>query len=181
MQDKTSLTLARPIMLALAACFSTQAAAAPGLASPDHHIQVQVRLTPDHALAYSVSRDGKPVIMTSSLGLQLEGADFEHQLTLAGTTPIKAIQDSYILATGKKSRITYAANEQTYTVRNAQRQNMQVTFRHQRLARARQGRQAVPGAREHASAAVRGGSAERSRPAGKCGERAGADCGRDGR
>jgi hypothetical protein len=129
MQDKAGLTLGRPIMLALAACFSAQAAAAPGLASPDHHIQVEVRLTPGHALAYSVSRDGKPVILASSLGLQLEGAEFEHQLTLAGTTPVKVIHDSYILATGKKSHISYAANEQTYTVRNAQRQDMQVTFR----------------------------------------------------
>jgi alpha-glucosidase len=117
------------MLLALAAGFSAPAVAAPALTSPDKHIKVEVHVTPSHTLAYTVSRDGQPVILASSLGLELHGADFTHQLSLASASPVKRVRDSYVLATGKKSHITYTANEKTYTVRNAARQDMQVTFR----------------------------------------------------
>jgi hypothetical protein len=123
------MTQAKLPLLALAASLATPAFAAATLTSPDHHIKVDVRLTPQHSLVYAVSRDGKPVILPSSLGLQLEGADFTQQVTIASTSPVKPIRDSYDLAVGKKSHITYAANEQAYTIRNADRKTMVVTFR----------------------------------------------------
>lgn len=105
-----------------------QAHAAP-LTSPDRHIAVDVTVSPSGALTYSVNRDGKPVILPSSLGIAVQGADLTGGLTLAASSQVKPIEDHYELATAKKRHISYQANEQTHTVRNAQGQAMDVTFR----------------------------------------------------
>lgn len=114
--------------LAAAALLCAQAQAAT-LSSPDRHIKVDVSVSSSGALSYAVSRDGKPVILPSSLGLQLKGADFSSKLTIAAASPVKPVRDSYELANAKKRHITYRANEQTYTVRNAQGQAMDVVWR----------------------------------------------------
>jgi hypothetical protein len=99
------------------------------LTSPDRHISVELRITPAQTLEYSIRRDGRPVILPSRLGLQLEGAGLDTQLKLAATSPVKSIQEDYELAAGKKRRISYRANEQVYTVRNAKGQAMDLAFR----------------------------------------------------
>jgi alpha-glucosidase len=99
------------------------------LTSPDRRISVEVRVTPEKTLCYSVLRDGTSVILESSLGLQLEGADLAHNLTLAATSRNRRVRDRYQMAVGKKRCITYAANERGYTVRNADGQVMEVIFR----------------------------------------------------
>jgi len=104
------------------------ATAAP-LTSPDRHLSVDIRITPARTLEYSIQRDGRPVILPSRLGLQLEGADLANGLTLGATSPVKQVADDYELATAKKRRIGYRANEQTVTVRNAKGQAMDVAFR----------------------------------------------------
>ncbi|MFN3788752.1 glycoside hydrolase family 97 catalytic domain-containing protein [Massilia sp.] len=114
--------------LALVAMFTTQAHAA-ALTSPDGHIAVTVTAAPGGTLSYAIARDGKPVILASPLGLQLEGADLATRLRIVSTSAIKPVRDSYELATGKKRRISYAANEQVYTVRNAQGQAMDLALR----------------------------------------------------
>ncbi|MGI4843376.1 MAG: glycoside hydrolase family 97 catalytic domain-containing protein [Janthinobacterium lividum] len=114
--------------LALAAILSTQAHAAT-LSSPDGRVAVTVAAAPSGALTYAVARAGKPVILPSPLGLRLQGADLASGLTIAAVSKVKPVRDSYELATGKKRRITYAANEQVYTVRNAQGQAMELAFR----------------------------------------------------
>jgi alpha-glucosidase len=116
---------ALPLLVVLVSC---TACAAP-LTSPDRHIAVDVRITPAHTLEYSVRRDGRPVILPSSLGLQLEGADLATHLTLAVTSPVHAVSEDYELAVGKKRSIAYRANEQVYTVRNAQDQALDVAVR----------------------------------------------------
>ena len=114
-----------PAALALA----VHSAFAAPLQSPDRHIGVELRITPKQTLEYSIQRDGQPVLLPSRLGLQLEGADLANTLTLAGTSAVKPIAEDYELATGKKRRISYRANEQVYTVRNAKGQAMDVAFR----------------------------------------------------
>ncbi|MFA9219463.1 MAG: glycoside hydrolase family 97 catalytic domain-containing protein [Sphingomonadaceae bacterium] len=99
------------------------------LYSPDHHISVTLRTTAAGALSYAVARDGKPVLLNSELGLQLEGADLASGLTLVATSRPQAITDRYQLAVGKKRDITYRATEQTFTLQNGQRQKMDVVFR----------------------------------------------------
>jgi hypothetical protein len=99
------------------------------LFSPDHHIGVEVHLTPARTLEYSVRRDGQAVILPSSLGLTLQGADLASSLTLAKTAPVHAVAEHYQLAVGKKRDIDYRANEQVVTVRNPRGQAMDVVFR----------------------------------------------------
>jgi hypothetical protein len=117
-----------PAILALAVHTAYAAPVVP-LTSPDRHISVEVRITPSQTLEYAIQRDGKTVILPSRLGLKLEGADLDSQLKLAATSAIKPVADDYELATGKKRRISYRANEQVYTVRNAKGQAMDVAFR----------------------------------------------------
>jgi hypothetical protein len=122
-------TLLAPAMVfALPAAFAA-APAAQVLHSPDHHISVTLQATPAGALSYAVSRDGQPVLLNSTLGLQLEGADLATALTLASATKPKPITEHYQMAVGKKRDITYRANEQTFSVRNPQQQKMDIVFR----------------------------------------------------
>ena len=116
------------ILLAVLSLCAAQAHAAP-LTSPDRHISVDVSVSNNGDLTYTVSRDGKPVILPSELGLRLQGADLSSKLRLSASSPVKPVRDSYELATAKKRRITYSANEQTHTVRNAAGQAMDLSFR----------------------------------------------------
>jgi alpha-glucosidase len=120
--------LAPAMVLALPAAFAATPAVQV-LHSPDHHISVTLHATPPGSLAYAVSRDGKPVLLDSALGLQLDGADLATELTLAASSKPHAISEQYQMAVGKKRDITYRANEQTFTVQNAQRQKMDIVFR----------------------------------------------------
>ncbi|WP_020654501.1 glycoside hydrolase family 97 protein [Massilia niastensis] len=122
------MTAYRSTALLVVGMACAHAHAAP-LTSPDRHISVAVAVSPSGTLTYSVSRDGKPVLLPSELGLQLQGADLSGKLRLSSSSPVKPVRDAYELATAKKRRIAYRANEQTYTVRNAQGQAMDVVFR----------------------------------------------------
>ena len=118
-----------PIALLLSTpAFAASAFSAP-LSSPDRHISVELKITPAQTLEYTIARDGKPVILPSRLGLQLEGADLSSKLTLAATSAIQPVSDRYELATGKKRRIDYRANQQIVTVRNAKGQAMDIALR----------------------------------------------------
>ncbi|MFO1388679.1 glycoside hydrolase family 97 N-terminal domain-containing protein [Cellvibrio sp.] len=99
------------------------------ITSPDKHLQVHLSQTEQGTLQYSVLRDGKPVIKTSSLGLELSDADFTKGLKIKSTSPLKAVSDDYEMMVGKKHKIQYRANEQTITLNNAGGQEIQVTFR----------------------------------------------------
>ncbi len=120
--------LASAMILALQAAFGA-APSAQILYSPDHHVSVTVRATPAGSLSYAVARDGKPVLLDSDLGLQLDGADLATTLALSANSKPHTITDHYQLAVGKKRNITYRANEQTFTVQNVQRQKMDIVFR----------------------------------------------------
>ena len=122
------MNASRITLLAAIALLCTQAHAA-ALTSPDRHISVDVAVSKNGTLTYAVSRDGKPVILPSALGLQLKGADLSSKLALSASSPVKPVRDNYELATAKKRRISYSANEQTHTVRNAAGQAMDVVFR----------------------------------------------------
>ena len=108
---------------------SLTAACAQALESPDKTIRVKVELTPHHTLAYSVWRGQSPVILASSLGLKLEGADLAGNLKLTNTSKVKSINDAYEMAVGKKKHITYRANEQVFSVTGADGHSMDVVFR----------------------------------------------------
>ena len=113
----------------LAVSLAFSAASAQALDSPDHRINVKVELSAGQALTYSVTRDAKPVLLASSLGLQLAGADLSTKLQMKAASPVKAISDNYTMATGKKRSISYRANEQVFAVTNADGKKMYVVFR----------------------------------------------------
>ena len=117
------------LAVGVTATSSAFAAAPAALSSPDQHISVKLVATPGKPLTYTVLRDGKPVLLASNLGLQLQGADLASALTITGTSQVSAITDQYRMAVGKKSDITYRANQQTWSVQNAQQQKMDIVFR----------------------------------------------------
>ncbi len=99
------------------------------LTSPDRQIHVKVFITPQQTLAYSVARAGQPVILESPLGLQLTAADFTRNLTIQQQSPVNRVDDSYEMRVGKKRYIRYHANEQVFSIRNAQQQLLKLIFR----------------------------------------------------
>lgn len=121
------MTKLLPLFL-LAVPAAAAATTAP-LLSPDRHIAVDICLTPAHTLEYSIVRDGRAVILPSALGLQLQGADLAHDLTLAAASRVQAVSEHYELAVGKKRAVDYRANEQVFTLRNPKGQLLDVAFR----------------------------------------------------
>ena len=99
------------------------------LTSPDKHLAVKVFITEQQTLAYSVVRDATPIILPSSLGLQLTTADFTRGLSIESKSEIVPVTDSYQMRVGKKRAISYSANEQTFFISNAQKQKLALTFR----------------------------------------------------
>ncbi len=99
------------------------------LTSPDKQIAVKVFVTEKNTLAYSVDRAAQPVILESPLGLQLADADFTHALKIDAQSSISPVADAYKMRVGKKSDISYNANEQTYSISNAQQQKLTLTLR----------------------------------------------------
>lgn len=99
------------------------------LVSPDNHLQVHFSQTESGSLHYSIARDGKTVLKDSALGLELSEADFTKALSIKNTSAVKTINDDYEMMVGKKHKIHYQANEQTYTLKNASGQELDVTFR----------------------------------------------------
>ena len=125
MNWKKMKTFALPLLLTL---FFAPAFSAP-ITSPDRHLSVNVRVTADQQLEYTVQRDGRPVLLESRLGLQLKGADLASALRLTASSAITRHREHYRMAVGKKSEIQTQANEQRFTVANPQGQQMDVVFR----------------------------------------------------
>lgn len=124
----TSMTTKSTIFL-LSLLLARGGLAAPVLSSPDGHIAVAVETAADGTLQYSISRDGKPVILKSGLGMELEGADFEHHLTLLSTSATSSVADNYEMQVGKKRHAAYLANQRTFSLQNDRQQKMDVVFR----------------------------------------------------
>ncbi len=114
------------IMLAIAGCGRQ---AAETLSSPDGKLGVQVFVTEQNTLAYTVDHEGQPVILESALGLQLTAADFTQSIRIKERSPVTSVTDEYRIRVGKKSNISYKANEQVFTIANTEQQELAVTFR----------------------------------------------------
>lgn len=105
-------------VLILAVCANVSAAAAADaadLASPDRHIRVAVQTGEGGRLQYTVTRDGKPVLLASQLGLQLEGAELSSGLTVVARSAPRPIREHYDMAVGKRRSISYRADPMDFT------------------------------------------------------------------
>ncbi|MBY0242432.1 MAG: glycoside hydrolase family 97 protein [Burkholderiaceae bacterium] len=116
------------LTLAVSHALPSLALAAP-LASPDGHLAVDVTVGPGGVARYTVTRDGTAVILPSTLGLRLQGADFSRGLKLTQTSDAVRVSDRYTMAVGKRRQISYSASEQTYTLENRRKQRIAITFR----------------------------------------------------
>ncbi|MEW6745390.1 MAG: glycoside hydrolase family 97 protein [Planctomycetota bacterium] len=87
------------------------------LHSPDGKIAVTCRLDPSPpSLLYRVSLEGRPVVRESLLGLGLlEGSFPGTDLSLASMKE-RLIDESYMLACGKRRQVHYQANEMTLSL-----------------------------------------------------------------
>lgn len=99
------------------------------LTSPDGTLGVNVFVTDTNTLAYTITRDGKPVILNSDLGLELTSADFTQDVKIQSRSAVKDVRDSYSMRVGKKSQIEYTAKEQNFTIENDRQQALVVTVR----------------------------------------------------
>lgn len=99
------------------------------LTSPDQKIQVHVSVNDQDKLAYSIERAGQPVLLPSELGIALTRADFTQDVSIESRSSITQVHDTYELQVGKKSRANYHANEQHFTIVNAQKNKLTLTFR----------------------------------------------------
>ena len=115
--------------ITLASFLMALPALAQALSSPDGQLQVDVSVNDQQQLVYAVQRAGQPVLLASRLGLVLEEGDYASGLKLVGSSKMKPHREQYTLAAGKKSRIDYRANEQSFTVANAKGQKFTVTLR----------------------------------------------------
>jgi len=128
---KTLLQLRSIGLLALSmpVLYPCAAQALPFLNSPDGHITVEVDNRADGTLRYTVARDGTPAVLSSRLGLQLEGADLESHLHTVSASDAVEINDTYAMQVGKKSHASYHAFERTVSLKNESGQAMAVVFR----------------------------------------------------
>ncbi|HTF94924.1 MAG TPA: glycoside hydrolase family 97 catalytic domain-containing protein [Cellvibrio sp.] len=114
------------LITVVAACSKKQAEV---LTSPDKNITVKVFVTEKNTLAYTVDRATQPFILSSTLGLQLIDADFIQGVKIDAQSPIGKVIDHYEMRVGKKSKISYEAHEQVFSISNAQQQKLSLIAR----------------------------------------------------
>lgn len=115
------------VSMSLASTLASGAAHA--LQSPDKTLKVTLAAASDRTLTYTITRNGRPVLLPSPLGVHLAGADFSRDLKLVKTTQVNTISEHYSIAVGKRRQVHYRANEQVYSVKNAAGQKMDIAFR----------------------------------------------------
>lgn len=96
--------------------------------SPNHRIEVNFELTPDGQPRYSAKRDGKPILLSSQLGLVRDDADFTKGLKLLASDGVVRVEDHYELLTIKRRLNKYAANRAVYHLATAGGQKMDIVF-----------------------------------------------------
>lgn len=89
------------------------------LASPDGRCAIAVSLDSAGGLHYTVTRDGKTVILESPLGLRREDQPFERALTLDKAGDVERRREAYELFTGPCSRVDHVLHRRVLTFRNA--------------------------------------------------------------
>jgi hypothetical protein len=98
------------------------------VASPNGRIAVRLALDAGGAPLYSVQLDGKPLLLSSKLGLVREDADFSRGLKLASESPSEQVVDDYELLTSKRRSNHYVANKRVVDLVGASGEHLQVIF-----------------------------------------------------
>ena len=98
------------------------------IASPDGKLVVDVAVEGGRPV-YSVQYDGVTFLEKSPLGLNTNIGDFTKGMELAGGVQLREINNTYTLATIKKSHIDYHATEGTYTFVQDKKTIYDIVFR----------------------------------------------------
>ena len=94
------------------------------LTSPDGRNTLTVEISDTGTLAYSVTRDQKPVIEKSPLGLIAADADFSTQLRFVSSSDISTAVESYSLVSGNQRSVRQEHRRCCITVENADSQRL---------------------------------------------------------
>lgn len=98
------------------------------IASPDGKLVVDVAVEGGRPV-YSVQYDGVTFLEKSPLGLNTNIGDFTKGMELAGDVQLREVNNTYTLATIKKSHIDYRATEGTYTFVQDKKTIYDIVFR----------------------------------------------------
>jgi hypothetical protein len=96
--------------------------------SPNGRIVVDFYLDTAGAPRYSITFDGKPVLMESRMGLVRDDADFSRGLRLLPEARTETFRDSYEILTAKRRDITYRATRKMFHLQTASGQKMDIIF-----------------------------------------------------
>jgi hypothetical protein len=89
------------------------------LASPDGRCVIAVSLNDQGTLAYQVSHGGKPVVLSSPLGLRCNDEAFDRSLVLQAAGRTETRREKYELFAGVKPRVDHALRRRSLAFRNA--------------------------------------------------------------
>ena len=98
------------------------------LSSPDGRTVIRFSLSPDGAPLYSVTRDGKPYILSSELGLKLEGADLSRNFRIENVTRASA-DTTWETVWGEERFIRDLHNELCVSLTGASGERIVIRFR----------------------------------------------------
>ena len=88
------------------------------LASPDGNCEISVSLSTNGSLSYQVSRQGKPVLLPSPLGMQCDDQSFDVALALQRAGAVESRREAYELFAGTAPRVDRTLNHRTLVFRN---------------------------------------------------------------
>lgn len=96
--------------------------------SPDGSLAVTFRLNEEGSPRYLITKNGRPVLQESRMGLLRDDADFSKGLRLTGKTQIEAVKDHYEILTAKRRVNDYNANRETYHLETADGKKISIVF-----------------------------------------------------
>lgn len=96
--------------------------------SPDKTISVTFGLSKEGNALYSVTKSGVTVLENSRLGITMEDADFNTNLSLVSVTPSKKVTDHYELLTGKRRINDYRAVMRNLHLKNSSGEPFDIIF-----------------------------------------------------
>src|SRR5512146_1324062 len=98
------------------------------VSSPDRRLAVSVDIDSSGSPGYAVTRNGRPVLRRSRLGLVREDADFSRGLKLVSVDAPARVEDRYEILTAKRRHNVYIANRGAVHLQGASGARMDIVF-----------------------------------------------------
>ncbi|MFP9113340.1 glycoside hydrolase family 97 catalytic domain-containing protein [Flavobacterium sp. RHBU_3] len=115
------------LLLVLASC-SSGSKTTETVTSPNGKLVTEIGVNKNNRAWYLVKKEGKVVIDTSAMGIIRKDAAFFENLKLVSATDNGKITDSYKMLQGKKTDITYTADQKVIHLENDKGEKMDVIF-----------------------------------------------------